>query len=469
MWFIYGRTLSMISIIQTKLNLGSLPSFDGELLDIAGEYQIRNINHQRHHEVDKFPLLFSDTRLKDCLEINLFLEYRYKGKFLRPSRGGHKNLLGGVTVKTIKSIANSLKVFLVWLEAAGLEWKDLYAVSASEKAKEWLLPYRFRTHLIDRIKNNELSLDTANLYISHVRQLYEWAWRTRRIEKLPFKYTDKVIRKKRSNSEFDLIFASFSYDRGMVVQTNDLTIPKKHRQKKMVLNDGLSPYSQKELKDFYSTNHMQSESRRLWADLALLCGLRAFEVVLLKESEIVDTALDDTKVYSVDVLGKFNKHRQILVPRSLMSRLWNYRNSPERLKRSAKWGANQNAEIDKPLFINRSGNILNEGSITNITSNAAKELLTSKIEFYRSFHDLRSTFATSLARFLLEKDLPLGFIQYRLMTLLGHSKFSTTEKYIDLARTITYDKRMKSWVEDVFGGLEQELSVEVTELEIGVR
>lgn len=123
----------MISIIQTKLNLGTLPSFDGELLDIAGEYLIRNINHQRHHEVDKFPLLFSDTRLKDCLEINLFLEYRYKGKFLRPSRGGHKNLLGGVTVKTIKSIANSLKVFLVWLEAAGLEWKDLYAVSASEK------------------------------------------------------------------------------------------------------------------------------------------------------------------------------------------------------------------------------------------------------------------------------------------------------------------------------------------------
>lgn len=72
-------------------------------------------------------------------------------------------------------------------------------------------------------------------------------------------------------------------------------------------------------------------------------------------------------------------------------------------------------------------------------------------------------------RFLLEKDLPLGFIQYKLMSLLGHSNFSTTQKYIDLARTITYDKRMKSWVEDVFGGLEQELNVEATELEVGIR
>lgn len=455
-----------VSIIQTKLNLGAMSSFDGELIEVAGKCQIRAIDYQRPHIVDKFPLLFSDTRFKDCLEVNLFLEYRYKGKFLRPKKGGQKNLLGGVTVKTIKSIANSLKIFLKWLEQEGIEWKDLYATSASEKAKEWLPPYRYRAHLIGRVKRNDLSLNTANLYISHVRQLYEWAWQTKRIEKLPFKYTDKVIKKKRSNAEFDLIFTSFSNNRGMLVQTNDLTIPKKIQQKQIGLNDGLSPFSQKELQQLYSTSYMQAESRRLWADLSLLCGLRAFEVTLLNESEIVDTSLDETKVYSVDILGKFNKHRQILVPRSLMARLWTYKNSTERLKRSVRWDSKRNL-IDKPLFINRSGNRLNEGSITNITSIAATELSGSKVKFERSFHDLRSTFATSLARFLLENNLPLGFIRYKLMSLLGHSNFSTTEKYIDLARTITYDKRMKSWVDDVFGGLDQELSAEVTMLQVG--
>ncbi len=458
--------IDMVSIVRIDINMGSLPSFDGQLIDISKNQQIRSINYQHEHISEKFPLLTSVTRLKECLEVNLFLEYRYKGKFLRPKKGGQDNLLGGVTAKTIKSIANSLKIFLNWLEDRGIDWKDLYAVAESEKTKEWLPPYQFRAHLIDRIKRIELSLNTANLYISHVRQFYEWAWQTKRIEKLPFKYSNKVIKKKRSSSEFDLIFTSFSNNRGIVVQTNDLTIPKKHQQKKMILNDSLSPFSQKELWSFYSSDYMQSKPRKLWADLALLCGLRAFEVTLLNESQIVDTNLDETKVYVVDIIGKFNKHRKILVPRSLMTRLWVYKNSGERLNRLAKWD-DHSSSIDKPLFINRSGKRLNEGSITNITSIAAKELSSSGVKFTHSFHDLRATFATSLARFLLENDLPLGFTQYKLMSLLGHSSFSTTQKYINLARTVTYDTHMKSWVLDVFGGLEQALSIEATELEVG--
>ena len=108
----------MVSIVIVDINMGSLPSFDGELKNISKNQQIRSINFQHEHISEKFPLLASATRLKECLEVNLFLEYRYKGKFLRPKRGGQKNLLGGVTVKTIKSIANSLKIFLNWLEKA---------------------------------------------------------------------------------------------------------------------------------------------------------------------------------------------------------------------------------------------------------------------------------------------------------------------------------------------------------------
>ena len=53
------------------------------------------------------------------------------------------------------------------------------------------------------------------------------------------------------------------------------------------------------------------------------------------------------------------------------------------------------------------------------------------------------------------------------MSLLGHTNFSTTQKYIDLARIVTYDKRMKSWVLEVFGDLEQALSIEAMTLELG--
>jgi site-specific recombinase XerD len=453
-----GEDVMAISIIQGLLNLGSLPSFHGGKIDVADRYQIRVIDYQKPHVVNKFPLLFSDEHTEACLELNLFLECRYKGKFLKPQKGGQKNLLGGVTVKTIRSIANSLKVFLKWLDNEKIDWKDMYMVSVSDKAKEWLPPYRYKHYLIGRIKRNELSLDTANLYISHVRQLYEWAWQTKRIEKLPFNYVDKVIKRKKSNTDFDLIFSSLDYSRGIVVQTSDLIIPKKNKQKKMIFNDGLSPYNKEELERFYSTEYMQTESRKLWADLSLLCGLRAVEVTLLNETEIIDTYLDETTVYSVRILGKFNKYREILVPRSFMARLWCYKNSPERLRRSSKWDSKHSLS-NKPLFINRSGDRLNEGSITNITSISATELLNRKFYLERSFHDLRSTFATYLARFLLEQDLPLGFIQYKLMSLMGHTNFSTTEKYINFARTTTYDKRMKSWVDDVFRDLEKELNV----------
>ncbi len=114
--------IDMVSIVRIDINMGSLPSFDGQLIDISKNQQIRSINYQHEHISEKFPLLTSVTRLKECLEVNLFLEYRYKGKFLRPKKGGQENLLGGVTAKTIKSIANSLKIFLNWLEDRGIDW-----------------------------------------------------------------------------------------------------------------------------------------------------------------------------------------------------------------------------------------------------------------------------------------------------------------------------------------------------------
>ena len=37
------------------------------------------------------------------------------------------------------------------------------------------------------------------------------------------------------------------------------------------------------------------------------------------------------------------------------------------------------------------------------------------------------------------------------MQLLGHSDFSTTQKYINFARSETFDKQMANWVDKLFG------------------
>jgi integrase len=402
--------------------------------------------------------------MKDVLEMNLFIEYRYRGRFLPPKKGGHKNLLGGVTVKTIKSIANSLLVFLRWLESQNISFQELYAVSLTNKTKEWLPPYRFKSHLIRMIEEHKLSLNTANLYISHVRQFYEWAWHTRRASKLPFTYKDKVIQKKRSDAEFDLIFSPQTAFRskGIVVQTNDLTIPKKYNQKKMQLDQGLSPFNHRELQVFYKSKYMQHQTRRLWADLALFCGLRAFEITLLNENSVTDPSHSDTKLFRTKIIGKHNKFRQIIIPVFLMKRLWIFKNSPERLSGSAKWDSKYSIK-NKPLFINRSGNRINEGSVKNIPS-IARNMESPALKFNRSFHDLRATFATSLALYLLKQDLPSGFIQYQLMSLLGHSSFRTTQKYIDFSKSTTYDKQMSSWVAEVFADFENNIDSDINSL-----
>lgn len=457
-----------VQLYRVTFNLGELPYFEGEheLSVKPVAVRVRGIGFHQDHIVDDFPLLFCPTRVLDGLEMNLFLEYRYRGKFLPPKKGGNRNLVGGVTVKTLKSIANSLRGFLAWLAETNTDWREVYAVADSDKAKAWLPPYRYRKYLIDRITAGEISRDTANLYLNHVRQFYEWALTARRIDRIPFKYKRIAIKKQRKDGDFDLLFNTFQDEKALMIQTSDLTIPKKYKSKQEALGDALTPYNAEELHWLFDSKYMCLDGRKLWAKLALACGLRASEVASLPEDVVVSPALSAKTAFEVKILGKFNKERKILIPRFLMESLWQFKNSPERMRRAAKWDMCYGASRVRPLFLNRSGQPINSGSITNITSLVAQELALSGIKFDRSFHDLRATFATSLAKFMLEQHFPLGFIQYKLMALMGHTNFSATRKYINFARTVTFEKQMKDWVARIFTGLQQALEGEAKANEV---
>jgi len=97
-----------------------------------------------------------------------------------------------------------------------------------------------------------------------------------------------------------------------------------------------------------------------------------------------------------------------------------------------------------------------------MASSVVEEQLKVGKTFERSFHDLRASFATNLARFMLEKHLPLGFIQYKIMALMGHENFSTTLKYINFARSVTFESQMEDWVTRIFSDLNPALSAEAS-------
>jgi len=456
-----------VLVVPVSINLGTLPYFDGVVSLASGDEEttLRRVRFHRDHIVDGFPLLFCAARPFDASEMNLFMEHRYRGKFRRPKNGGHRNDLGGVTVKTVKSIANSLRVFLAWLVATKTDWREIYAVADTDRAKAWLPPYRYRAFLISRIEAKEISRDTANLYINHLRQFYEWALAMRRIERVPFQYNWITIKKQRKDGDFDVLFSSIQDEKGISIQTTDLIIPKKYKNRKAALDDDLAPYSADELRWFFDSHYMRTETRKRCADLAVVCGLRAEEVATFPESAVEDPSICGKSLFTVKILGKFNKERKILIPRFLMEELWAYKNSFDRLHRAGKWDLRKGTGAVRPLFLNRSGGSMSGEYLTNFTSFVKAELSEKGVSFERSFHDLRATFATTLARFMLGKGLPLGFIQYKLMSLMGHANFSTTQKYINFAGSVTFESQMQDWVDRVFSDLRPSLETEAKSTE----
>jgi site-specific recombinase XerD len=315
----------MVSVIKMDVNLGRLPYFGTEL---SGS--LRDVLFHADREVQRFPRLRSLTRIHDVLEMNLFLEHRFKGLFMPPKRSNRTNNLGGVSVLTLSSTAYSLSIFLAWLEGNKVDWQEVIAVAATDKAKYWLPVYRFRHYLIDRVKTKEIDRDSANLYMNHIRQFYEWAFKQRRIEKIPFKYKTQIIKKKRKDGDIDFLFSGqFAEERGIVVTTTDLLIPKKYKQKKFNDSD-LAPYSPQELTLLYNSNELTKATSRLWVELAHLCGLRADEVATFPALAVKDPTLYTDKIFYVEITGKFSKVRKVMVSSALMTSLWTYLNSSER-------------------------------------------------------------------------------------------------------------------------------------------
>ncbi|MFS1440868.1 tyrosine-type recombinase/integrase [Vibrio sp. 10N.286.46.E10] len=436
----------MVSVVKNEVNLGDLPYFNQ--VSRCGQ-PLREVSYHCEREISKFPRLRSLTRIHDVLEMNLFLEHRYKGLFMPPKRANQTNNLGGVSVLTLSSTAYSLSIFLSWLEENNVAWQEVIAIAPSEKAKYWLPVYRFRKHIIDRVAAKEIDRDSANLYMNHIRQFYEWALKQRRIDKIPFEYKTQVIKKKRKDGDIDFLFSGqFAQERGITVTTTDLLIPKKYKQKSFNQNE-LAPYSSEELELLYASKELTKPASRLWVELAHQCGLRADEVATFPASAVKDPELITDKIFYVEITGKLSKTRKVMVSSALMASLWGYLNSTERQRRLGKWQLEHGDSDTAPLFINRSGRPIVSKSVSNVISKVRAELTDKSLE--RDFHDLRSTFATNLAKFMLKQNLPIGFIQYKLMQLLGHSDFATTQKYINFVRSETFDKQMSSWVDKLFG------------------
>jgi integrase/recombinase XerD len=163
---------------------------------------------------------------------------------------------------------------------------------------------------------------------------------------------------------------------------------------------------------------------RVMLSLGYGCGLRAGEIVRLKDGD-----LDSAQMIIRIVQGKGRKDRHVMLPPELLLSLrewWKVR--PTRFDAGVPVG-------ERWLFPGRrQGQHLTYRQLSRIFhESAAAAGITKRI----SLHSLRHSFATDL----LEKGIEIRYIQ----ALLGHSKLDTTARYTHVAtgRIASIDSPLK--------------------------
>lgn len=196
-------------------------------------------------------------------------------------------------------------------------------------------------------------------------------------------------------------------------------------------------------------------------------SFRSFEVVQIDARDVVNPDKDKGKVsYKIGLVRKHHMAKPINVTRTLMRELYEYTRSQEwekrRIKHESKYGVD-NPENPLPLFLNRSGERMAETSPRDTIKYVRQELkLKNKPLLTRSYHDLRATFGTYLAIYLIKKYEDPKRVRSILRKWMGHEKFETTESYIDFAKASDPSEfgEMDQWVEEIYSAVKPMLDGE---------
>jgi len=473
-------------VLNVQINLGLRPYFvrDENQQYVTDEHGVREIAYHTDRVVDHFPLIHCSERLDLCCELNLFLIQRFTGEFsmkrnknqdqkirslLAESEGTRATAMGQpISLKTVRSLADSLLPFVNWLVLEEADWQEVIAepLVITEDSLDLVPVWRYRNNVYKRVKSGEIFYSTGRNRVNVVTSFYQWSHINKRIGILPFELINKVIPRKRKDEHFDMLMGmSLSPSRGLPVFTTSMALPKIITQKKATSADKLMPYRNYELALLMGSDVIsKNDTYRLWAKLGYMVGLREFECLMLNRDFVRNPAESNQPGWYLSFKGKLGKDRSVFVTKQLMQELWDYINTKQYTRRLNKFQVENGVDEIIPLFINNRGHRMSDGSPGNIIELVRNELSAKGIgRLCRSFHDLRSTFATNLAAFLIQAGKSESYIKYKLMSLLGHSDFETTKQYINFVNNEGFEKTMLEWVETVYGSTKELLTKEGTE------
>jgi integrase len=182
--------------------------------------------------------------------------------------------------------------------------------------------------------------------------------------------------------------------------------------------------------------------------------------VAIDHSDIKDPAEDKfSKFYYVNIIRKGSKPSRILVSPSLMNELYEYTLTSTWKKRRIKFETKYGLDEPLPLFINARGKRMKETAPSNTIGHIRLEQDDKGLtRLERDYHDLRATYGTYLAAAMIINGETEARVKSVLMKVFSHEDFTTSELYLDLAKTMLDEDEhgaMHMWVKDMYSRVDE--------------
>lgn len=301
-----------------------------------------------------------------------------------------RELARRLMLKSLRTTMEHLKEFFDWVFVSGLEVEDI-TDSSFDNYIDALCIYK-------KTNGKPLSWNTVNSRVSGAYSFLIWAVELGKCPNLELADAINSYRSMRKKYK----------TRGH--PSKKITEPTKF----LLLHDAVRFVDM--LAEISGTANKEVKKRnKLIGALMLQSGLRISEVTSFPLRDLPEV---NHRGHSTParLIGKAAKARVILIPNSLLIKIWEYVDfDRERICDLAR-EQDRNSEISENLFISEKGSSISSNWIEKLFSRAS-----CKLGLKTTPHSLRHTYATY--HYLLNKDLS------GLATLLGHAQESTTRKY----------------------------------------
>lgn len=253
------------------------------------------------------------------------------------------------------------------------------------------------------------SKSTINNYIKRVCLFYEWAYKNKYINELPF---DKEIVKLGKNIKDQYLMGHLNSQN--LSYKNDLML-KEHKKIPHCLSSN----------EFSKILNELKERDTLIVKWSVLTGMRKKEVMALKINDIPKSQDTNQTISQINIsITKGNKPRDIFVPQSLIDETNKY------IKFTRRVIAKKYNTLDtvNDLWISeRNGLPISKKSIEKTFREVVK-----KLKLDCTFHHLRHTYAIKMLSVLTKQSQTTGLNPLKtLQLLLGHANISTTMIYLE--------------------------------------